>query len=103
MIANASMDIWALEGVGPIVKYEDYIDIFCFPTSGGVQPDGSFVPYLYAYDHTEALHRISLLCIPWHPDKGQDFGVCFTYIGFFWSIVNKEVSLLEAKCLKFLS
>ena len=39
---NAGMDIWSSEGVGPIVKYEDDIDVFCFPTSGGVQPDGPF-------------------------------------------------------------
>jgi hypothetical protein len=97
MIANAGMDIWSSKGVGPIVKYEDDIDAFCFPTSGGVQPDGSFLPYAYTYDHAEAPRHVSSLCIPWHPEKGQDFDVSFTHISFFWSIIDKQVSLPEAK------
>ncbi|KAF7368675.1 Reverse transcriptase ribonuclease h [Mycena venus] len=49
-----------------------------------------------------ALSRIAPLNTPWHPDKGQDFGFTFKYIGFHWDIVERRVSLPENKRLKFL-
>ncbi|KAF8725211.1 hypothetical protein AX14_008258 [Amanita brunnescens Koide BX004] len=86
MIANAAMDIWEAEGVKPIVKYEDDVNVFRFPTSGGLNPDGSFTPFAYPYDRASAVKRIESLNIPWHPDKGQDFDDIFKYIGFLWCI-----------------
>ena len=70
MIANALVDIWMAEGVKPILKYEDDINVFRFPV-----PDGMFVdgPCQYHYDRLEVLRRVSLLGVPWHPDKGDPF------------------------------
>jgi hypothetical protein len=47
--------------------------------------------------------RIASLRIPWHPDKGQDFAFSFTYLGFFWNIQNKTVTLHDQKREKFLN
>ena len=103
MIGNASVDIWQKEGVTPIVKFEDDLNIFCLPITGGPNPDGTLTPYTYAYDCPQALSRIASLCIPWHPDKGQDFAFSFTYLGFFWNIQNKTVPLHDHKHKKFLN
>lgn len=103
MIGNASVDIWENEGVEPIVKFEDDLNVFRFPISGGVDLNGFFTPYIYAYDRPEALSRIASLNIPWHPDKGQDFSTSFTYLGFLWDIDNKSVMLPDHKRKKFLN
>ena len=97
MISNAGVDIWTLEEVRPIVKYEDDLAIFRFPSFYS-PPE-----ILYPYDRSSALDRIAPLQIPWHPDKGQDFSSSFTYLGFLWDIDNKLVSLPEPKRLKFLN
>lgn len=66
MIANAAVDIWIAEGIQPILKYEDDLNIFRCPVSDGLFRDGE---YLYAYDRDSALGVISSLNIPWHPTK----------------------------------
>ena len=103
MIGNAAVDIWEKEKVGPTVKFEDDLNSFRFPISGGHNPDGTFIPYTYAYDRAEALARIAPLRIPWHCDKGQDYASTFTYLGFFWDIENKTVTLHDGKREKFLN
>jgi hypothetical protein len=103
MIGNASVDIWQKEGVTPIVKFKDNLNIFRLPITGGSNPDSTLTPYTYAYDRPQALSRIASLRIPWHPDKGQDFTFSFTYLGFFWNIQNKTVTLHDHKCEKFLN
>jgi hypothetical protein len=97
MITNTRCNIWVLKGVGPLLKYKDNLGVFHIPTS----PPG--LPYMYTYNCTCALDIISPLCIPWHPNKGQDFTETFLYIGFSWDISNKRASLLKAKQLKFLN
>jgi len=47
MIANAMVDIWIGEGVGPILKYEDDLNILRFPVQDGPFKDGQ---QSYAYD-----------------------------------------------------
>jgi hypothetical protein len=54
MIGNASIDIW-VEGVKPIVKFKDDLDVFHFLISGGPDPGGNLIPYSYAYDRPQAL------------------------------------------------
>jgi hypothetical protein len=103
MISNASIDIWQKEGVTPIIKFEDDLNIFRFPIAGGPNSDGTFTPYTYAYDCPQALSHIASLNIPWHPDKGQDFSTSFTYLDFSWDIENKSVTLHDHKCEKFLN
>ena len=100
MIANALVDIWMAEGIKPILKYEDDINVFRFPAPDGTFADGI---HRYHYDRSEALQRISSLDIPWHPDKGDPF-FCSktTFIGIFWDLDTHRASLPEQKRLKFL-
>ena len=99
MIANAVIDIWKGEGVFPIPKYKDDLRVFQVPSSTGIFPDGDF---LYDYDCPEMLRHIQSLGVPWHEEKGdQSFSFMATFIGFFWDIPNKLVSLPDAKWRKF--
>ena len=102
MIANAAVDIWEAEGVLPIMKYEDDLCIFRFPVLQGPFLGTPISSHRFAYDQTSALETIKPLNIPWHPEKGQDFGPTFKYIGFLWDIDSRIVSLPEEKRLKFL-
>jgi hypothetical protein len=101
MISNAAVDIWECEGVGPIIKYEDDLSIFRVP----IDKPSELYPeprYIHAYNRTEALSRIRDLQFTWHPEKGQDSGPSFKYIGFLWDIEARSVSLPADKRLKFL-
>jgi len=100
MIANAMVDIWIAEGVKPVLKYEDDLNILRYPI-----PDGTFIDgqYRYAYDRDEILHRIAPLRVPWHPEKGDPyFSSTTTFIGMLWDLDNRRVSLPEQKRKKFL-
>jgi hypothetical protein len=100
MIANALVDIWEGEGVGPIAKYEDDLNIFRIPSTEGQFTEGEF---RYDYDRAEMLRRVSSLGIPWHEEKGDGhFKFQTVFIGFLWDIPQKRVSLPETKRLKFL-
>ena len=99
MIANAVVDIWKGEGVFPVPKYEDDLNVFRVPSSTGTFSDGDF---LYDYDRAEMLRRIQSLGVPWHEEKGdQSFSFTTTFIGFFWDIPKKLVSLPDTKRKKF--
>ena len=100
MIANAMVDIWIAEGVKPVLKYEDDLNILRYPI-----PDGTFIDgqYRYAYNRDEILHRIAPLRVPWHPEKGDPyFSSTTTFIGMLWDLDNRRVSLPEQKRKKFL-
>ena len=47
MIANALVNIWMAEGVRPLLKYKDDLDIFCYPVLDGQFTDGDL---RYSYD-----------------------------------------------------
>jgi len=99
MIANAVVDIWEAEGVGPILKYEDDLKVFRMPSADGAFVDGEF---RYDYDREDMLHRIEPLGVPWHPGKGDNrFTFITTFIGYLWDIPQRTVSLPEEKWLKF--
>jgi len=101
MIANALVDIWRAEGVKPLLKYEDDLDIFRYPV-----PDGQFVDgdFRYSYDRESMLSIVSSLNVPWHPEKGDPYFTSLTiFIGLLWDLVEKRVSLPEHKRLKFLA
>ncbi|KAJ8473727.1 hypothetical protein ONZ45_g16190 [Pleurotus djamor] len=95
-IANAALDIWSELGVGPTRKWCDDMVVLRAPLPGPP-------PFSYPYDRLSALQLIEPLNIPWHPEKGQDFGSQFTYVGLFWDLDRKEVSLPEPKRVKFLA
>lgn len=99
MIANATVDIWRGEGVCPVLKFEDDLHPFRFPSLTGPFCEGG---YLYDYDREEMLRRIAPLQVPWHKEKGDKaFVFVTTFIGFLWDIPKKLVSLPEIKRLKF--
>lgn len=98
-VSDFTKDTWEVMEVGPVRKWVDDFVIFCFPISG----DGSLgTPYAYLYDWKSMLEKIKSLGIPWHETKGQDFDFTFVYLGFYWNIASKTVSLTDKKHLKFL-
>jgi hypothetical protein len=100
MIGNAAVDIWIKEGIAPICKYEDDLEVFRFPVKNGPYKDGNFE---FMYDKVECLSRIHRLNIPWHPDKCDPaFMFVSDYIGFRWDIPQRSVALPPIKRLKFL-
>ena len=101
MIGNAVVDIWQSEGIKPTLKYEDDLKTFRCPipqiSDGPI--DNSAI---YEYDRNEALQRISSLRVPWHKEKGDsEFLHKTTFIGYYWDLINKTVTLPEEKRLKF--
>ena len=95
MIGNAVVDIWAMEGVGPVCKYEDDLKVFRVPAHGAPFHEGV---YSYSYDRDECIRRISELGVPWHPTKGDLYFLFVTdYIGFCWDIPQCLVSLPPPK------
>jgi len=99
MIANTVVDIWHVEGVSPVPKYEDDLKVFHIPSPTGTFRDGDF---FYDYDHAKMLCRIQPLGVPWQEEKGDDhFLFIMTFIGLCWDIPAKLVSLPEEKHLKF--
>jgi hypothetical protein len=59
MITNAVVNIWRVEGVFPVPKYEDDLRAFQFPSTSGPFIHGEFC---YDYDQSETLRWISSLC-----------------------------------------
>jgi len=49
MVTNAALDIWEDEGVSLILKYEDDLNAFHYPSAGGPFTDSNFH---YNYDCT---------------------------------------------------
>jgi hypothetical protein len=103
-VADATVTIWRELNVKPSKKWVDDISIFHFPSLTGMFVgflDGSLYHYEYDLNHAKLL--ISPVKVPWHPDKGQDFSDNGEYIGFFWDLPNKSVSLTELKHLKYIT
>jgi hypothetical protein len=96
MVGDTTVDIWVSEGIGPICKYEDDLNVFRYPIP---KADGSLT---FTYDRQAALDLIAPLRVPWHPDKGQDFSTLVIFLGFLWDIATKSVSLAKPKRIKFL-
>lgn len=103
-VADATVDIWRHLGVGPVKKWVDDFDVFRFPVEHGPfvgTSDG--IIYHYSYDLTSIKQLIAPLQIPWHKDKGQEFGDSFVYVGFLWDLPSRTVRLPERKRLKLIS
>lgn len=103
-VADATIDILKHLLIDPAVKWVDDFTIFRFPSISG-----SFVgvsdgrSYTYDYDLTSVKQSIGPLNIPWHKEKGQEFGDVFTYVGFEWDLPRKTVSVCDRKRLKNLA
>jgi len=99
MIANAVVNIWHVEGIFPVPKYEDDLKVFRIPSPMCLFHDSGF---FYDYDCADMLCCIHPWGVPWHDEKGDDhFLFVTTFIGFCWDIPRKLVSLPEEKQLKF--
>jgi len=102
MIGNAIVDIWQALGVKPTLKYEDDLKIFRCPSPPTITTSLEHDIYQYDYDREEALRRIASLQVPWHKEKGDcEFLYQTTFIGYYWDLVLKWVSLNDEKRLKF--
>lgn len=69
-------------------------------------PLGKFVEgeYSYSFDRDFCMALIAILNIPWHPTKtGLRFAFEMVFIGFFWDLTYRRVSLPNPKRLKFLT
>lgn len=97
-VADATVDIWDGLDVKPVVKWVDDFTVFRFPSQSGYIEDSGFH---FEYSLKDVKSKIETLGVPWHPDKGQDFGDTFTYVGFYWDIANRSVALTDAKRQKF--
>jgi hypothetical protein len=102
-VADATIEIWRELDVKPSKKWVDDINIFRLPSPDGTFPgisDGEF--YLYRYDLAHIKHLVAPCNIPWHEDKGQPFADNGEYIGFFWDVPNKTVTLVQRKQRKYI-
>jgi hypothetical protein len=102
MIGNAVVDIWQALGVKPTLKYEDDLKIFRQPSTVSTTTDSDIDIPEYDYNKEEALRRIAPLSVPWHKEKGDsEFHFQTTFIGYYWDLVLRRVSLNDEKRLKF--
>ncbi len=93
------VDIWRLEGVDSIFKYEDDLNVIRLHSPNGFLHEDSFH---YNYNRSQCLDLISSLRVPWHPEKGTPFfSSDFIFIGLRWDTILRTVSLPEHKRLKF--
>ena len=97
-VADATVDIWYSLGIELIKKWVDDFVLFRFPLYST-----PFPIYKYPYDLSLAKHLISPLGVPWHASKGQDFAFDFSYVGLFWDLTHKSVSLTFEKRTKHLA
>lgn len=101
-IANAAVDIWrrTCQGLLPF-KYEDDMSVLRSHNPTGHLAEGRF---RYTFDRDSCMACIARLGIPWHPTKtGVQFDFEMIFIGFFWDLINRRVSLPEVKRQKFLT
>src|SRR5271168_4228938 len=102
MIGNAIVDIWQALGVKPTLKYEDDLKIFRQPFTAPMTTNSNIDIPEYEYNREEALQRIAPLSVPWHGEKGDsEFHYQTTFIGYYWDLVLRRVSLNVEKRLKF--
>jgi hypothetical protein len=85
---------WRVHNMGPSAKWSDDVSSLRRPISGTGTPSD---PFVYAYDRQKAIEITAPTGIPWHSEKGQDFGPIFTYVGLEWNIAASTVTLPEKK------
>lgn len=102
-VADATIDIWVKMGIGPAVKWVDDFVLFRFPVLRGEDQMilDSQDEFQYSYDLDSAKRMIAPLGIPWHATKGQDFAYDFPYLGFWWSLSDRTVTLTDDKRIRF--
>ena len=101
-VADAIVDIWYSLGIKFIKKWVDDFVLFRFPHHSLLNLSQE-PQYIYPYDLALVKHLIFPLGVPWHTSKGQDFAFDFSYVGFFWDLIHKSVSLTLKKREKHLA
>jgi hypothetical protein len=101
-ISNGLMDIWEQACPSlPSFKFEDDISLLQLPDPAGMVVDGAF---RYRYDRQSCVAPVDIIGTPWHEVKtGEHFTFTMTFLGFFWDLIHRRVSLPEPKRLKFLT
>ena len=107
-IADTCIALLKWWGIGPVFKWVDDFVLFRSPspattTTRSLAPN---TPELhFPYDLATILEFTAPLSIPWHPvvRKGQDFGTTFSYVGFFWNVSDRTVSISEEKKMRVLA
>jgi hypothetical protein len=102
-VADATIDIWRTLDIKPTSKWVNDVYIWCFPTPHGIYCSlANGQVHYYDYDLSSAKSLIAEAKVPWHKSKGQPFSNDGEYVGFFWSIPNKTVILIEQKQRKYI-
>ncbi len=96
-IADAMVRILLNEGVEALVKWVDDFVFFRFPKTS---KEGSIA---YSYEADLIWSIADKLGWPWARSKFIPFNTAFPYIGFWWDIEAKFVSLPQAKKEKYLT
>ena len=96
-IVDACVELLKSADIHPMVKWVDDFVFFRSPTTSlsHIAPTAP----LFAYDLNTILNFTTPLGIPWHPisQKGQYFGLTFTYIGFVWNLNSCSVTITAEK------
>ena len=101
-VADATIDIWFSMAIGPAKKWVDDFVLFRYPLGWAEHTrDNNDPEYQYQYDLASAKQAIAPLGIPWHASKGQDFDFDFPYLGYWWSLPRRCVTLTDKKCLRY--
>lgn len=95
-IADAMVVIFLFRGIQAVLKWVDDFIFFRYPK--GRTKDGEFI---YAYDASLIWSIADKVGWPWARKKFVDFASKFTYIGFDWDLVAKDVQLPEKKKEKY--
>jgi hypothetical protein len=99
-VGDATVDIFYSLRIHPVIKWVDDFNVFRFPSTTGSYISEEFPDLRYEYDLSLIKFLTEPLRIPWHRDKGQDFGSQFPYLGFHWDLVRKTVAIPEKKRIK---
>jgi len=80
----------------------DDLKIFRQPLTASMTTNSNTDIPEYEYNREEALQCIAPLSVPWHKEKGDsEFHYRTTFIGYYWDLVLRRVSLNVEKRLKF--
>ncbi|KAF7314413.1 hypothetical protein MKEN_00914100 [Mycena kentingensis (nom. inval.)] len=101
-ICNAVVDVWRAETTPDAdeEKYEDDLSVLRYPNEiGPFSQDG----YNYRFDRNTITAPVDPIRVPWHLTKtGYKFEFTTIFLGWFWDLLLRRVSLPEQKRLKHL-
>ncbi|KAF7323827.1 hypothetical protein MKEN_00604000 [Mycena kentingensis (nom. inval.)] len=101
-ICNAVVDVWRAETTPDAdeEKYEDDLSVLRYPNEiGPFSQDG----YNYRFDRDTITAPVDPIRVPWHLTKtGYRFEFTTIFLGWFWDLLLRRVSLPEQKRLKHL-